>query len=158
MEAPRCPQEAPKSLPRRPQDAPRGSREAPRGSQEAPKRPSRPILRPSWRHLGAILRTRSPKRPQLHHENEHFLWEGCYFSAYPVACNMSPLGRRRGPALRAESGGGLREVRPRQPAVSDPARTYCLRLILRSKDGPTPFRRPPCGRLERGPFLASSWP
>ena len=67
----------------------------PRGSQETSKR-----------------HPRGPKRPQLHHENEHFLWEGCYFSSYPVACNMSPLGRRRGPALRAESGGGRREVRP----------------------------------------------
>ena len=56
----------------------------PRGSQETSKR-----------------HPRGPKRPQLHHENEHFLWEGCYFSSYPVACNMSPLGRRRGPALRA---------------------------------------------------------
>ena len=34
-------------------------------------------------------------------------------ASYPTACNMSPLGRRRGPALRAECGGGLREVRPK---------------------------------------------
>ena len=56
----------------------------PRGPQEAPKRPPR-----------------GPKKPHLHDKNEHFVWEGCYFPSYPVACNMSPLGRRRGPALRA---------------------------------------------------------
>ena len=67
----------------------------PRGSQETSKR-----------------HPRGPKRPQLHHENEHFLWEGCYFSSYPVACNMSPLGSRRGPALRAS-------IRRRTPTVSD---------------------------------------
>ena len=42
---------------------------------------------------------------------------------------MSPLGRRRGPALRAESGGGRREVRPRQLAVSDSAKTYLAEVI-----------------------------
>ena len=43
---------------------------------------------------------------------------------YPTsrACNMSPLGRRRGPALRAS-------IRRRLPAVSDHARTYSAEVI-----------------------------
>ena len=33
-------------------------------------------------------------------------------ASYPTACNMSPLGRRRGPALRAEYGGRPEGRRP----------------------------------------------
>ena len=82
------------------------------------------------------------------------------------ACNMSPLGRRRGPALRAESGGGRREVRPR---LSPQCRTTLG--LLKQTSPPEEFRglrhsadplptpcRPPAGRFPRGPFLASSWP
>ena len=70
--------------------------------------------------------------------------------SYPVACNMSPLGRRRGPALRAESGGGRREVRPEAARCVGSRRTYFAGLAPAEHQGPTPFRRPGCGRFPPG--------
>ena len=65
---------------------------------------------------------------------------------------MSPLGRRRGPALRAESGGRPQGGTTKAlPAVSDSARTYSRRLLpLRSIPGPTPIRRPPYPQITDG--------
>ena len=82
-------QEAPKEPPRGPKRPPRGSQEAPRGPQEASKRP---LIGPTF----TIKLSSSCRRGCVSH------------LSYQVACNMSPLGSRRGPALRAESGG----VRP----------------------------------------------
>ena len=81
LRPPRNPPRSPKRLPKRP---PRRQQEAPRSSQEASKRPPR-----------------DPKVTHRHHKSEHFVLEGFSFLSYPIACNMSPLGRRRGPALRA---------------------------------------------------------
>ena len=90
---------------------------APKMAQDANLTPTWPILGPTWPNLGSSWPhlepprdpkrpPRGPKRPKLHHKNWHFVWERAQFSSYPLACNMSPLGRRRGPALRAEYGGG----------------------------------------------------
>ena len=117
-------------------------------------------LGPTWPHLGPILASawlarrpqeapqrppRGPKKPHLRHKNEHFVWEGCYFASYLLACNMSPLGRRRGPALRAS-------IRRRPPAVSDHARTYSSELASAEHQGATPFRRPLTKRLTPDPI------
>ena len=132
-EGPRRPQDGPKSLPRRIQDEaesrliramlprrpqesrrgpkwpPSGSKEPPRGPQESPSRPQERPRSPQ----------EPPKRPPRGLQDPTFSFRmasscerGCTFNASPLACNMSPLGRRRGPALRAEYGGGRREVRP----------------------------------------------
>ena len=71
-----------------------------------------PHLGPTWPHLGPPNCLQdgpktpqdsnlTPTSPHLQHKNKHSVWEGSYFLTYPMACNMSPLGRRRGPALRA---------------------------------------------------------
>ena len=72
--------------------------EAPRGAQEASKTPPRGSKRPP----------RGPRSPIVNIKMSILRGRGCIFLSYPLACNMSPLGSRRGPALRAESGG----VRP----------------------------------------------
>ena len=78
--------------------------------------PTWPHLAPSWPHLGSQeAPKRLPRGPQEVARSHSFTIKmsilcgrGSIFVSYPVACNMSPLGSRRGPALRAESGG----VRP----------------------------------------------
>ena len=146
--------------------------------------PTWPNLGPTWPHHGSQeAPKRPPRAPQeaprssiFNIKISIFCGRGSIFLSYPVACNMSPLGRRRGPALRAESGGGRREVRP------EAARCVGLRpegqgLIpqswpLAEHQGPTPFRRPLGGQLSPGPIslerggifrqvafmLSSSWP
>ena len=86
--APKRPQRAPKRPPRGPQESRSLPIERPRSPQEPPKRPPRGLQDPTFSFRMAISCER-----------------GCTFNASPLACNMSPLGRRRGPALRAESGG-----------------------------------------------------
>ena len=96
---PRCAQDRPRTPPGKPKRPPKSSQEAPRGPQEAPKAPrgpqeasTRPLIGPTF----TIKMSSSCGRGCVSH------------LSYQDACNMSPLGSRRGPALRAESGG----VRP----------------------------------------------
>ena len=83
----------PSGSPKRPQRSPQ---EAPRDPQRPPRDPQEPPKRPPRGHIFSMKINISCGRGC----NSHL--------SYQVACNMSPLGRRRGPALRAESGG----VRP----------------------------------------------
>ena len=70
-----------------------------------------------------------------------------------VACNMSPLGRRRGPALRAQSGGGPCGCPLCQTTAEGKA--YFLRFfLLRSLRRPRAFRRPLTDQMQPGPFSA----
>ena len=84
------------------------------------------------------------------------MWEGCDFSSYPVACNMSPLGRRRGPALRASirrrPEGGTTGGSPLCQITARRARLIPQSWPLAEHQGATPFRRPPCGQLTPGPI------
>ena len=85
---PKWPPSGSKEPPRGPQESPSFTQERPRSLQEPPKRPPRGLQDPIFSFRMAISCER-----------------GRTFNASPLACNMSPLGRRRGPALRAESGG-----------------------------------------------------
>ena len=122
--APKRPQEAPTSPQEAPKRPPRGPPEVPRGSQKAPKRlPRRLQDAPK-----AILSKNTEMQQNIRKPDENHcfpLSEASNMAASSHlgrlashwACNMSPLGCRRGPALRAESGGSPLWV----PAVSDPA-------------------------------------
>ena len=95
-EASKCLQEAPKIAPGAAQGAPRGPQGAPKRPPEAPKRPPK-----APRGL-----QEAPQRPQRGHvfivKMSISCGRGCIsHSSYHVAGNMSPLGRSRGPALRA---------------------------------------------------------
>ena len=81
---PKRPPTGPQEPPRGPQEPPRGSRERPSGPQEAPQRPPRGLHELIFSLRMAISCGR-----------------GVVFQAPHKACDMSPLGRRRGPALRA---------------------------------------------------------
>ena len=121
--------------------------EAPKRAQEAPTMTTLgstwPILGSSWLHL--------------YNKIYNFVWERFHCCTQPhnytVACNMSPLGRRRGPALRAESTGVLNHLqtlqtssrrsllcdRPfRKAAPTTPGFTRVLRGLL-----PKDCSRPP---------------
>ena len=82
-------------------------------------------LGPTWPHLGRLLVPKrlprgaqeAPRSSILIVKISILCRRGSLVASYPVACNMSPLGSRRGPALRAS-------IRRRTPAVSDHARTY----------------------------------
>ena len=75
---PRGPQDRPRSRPRSSKRPPRSPQEAPRGPQEAPKGPKRPPR----------SSPEAPKRPRLHRQNEHFMWEGLYFSLVLPRCGQ----------------------------------------------------------------------
>ena len=105
QDRPRMPPESPKIPPRSPQEAPRGPQEVPKRPQETPKRSQEAPKRPPRAHIFILKLCISRGRGCISH------------LSYQVACNMSPLGSRRGPALRAS-------IRRRTPAVSDHARTY----------------------------------
>ena len=71
-----------------------------RSFQEAPKRPQD----------ASKMLPRGPKSPHRYHKNVHFVWEGWRFLSFPVACNMSPLGRRRIQPAERGPGGSLTET------------------------------------------------
>ena len=98
--SPRSPRDPPREPPEATQEVPKSSKQAPRGPQEARKMPPRGSQE-------------APTSPIFTIKVSISCGRGSIFLSYTVACNMSPLGRRRGPALRAESGGGRREVRPK---------------------------------------------
>ena len=93
--------------------------EAPRGAQEASKTPPRGSKRPP----------RGPRSLIFNIKTSISCGRGYIFLSYPLACNMSPLGSRRGPALRAS----IR--RPRQGGtgvlnhLADSFRLLRLRLL-----------------------------
>ena len=109
-------QDAPKTTPGSPQGAPRDPLQAP---QRPPRGPKRPPMDPQ---AASRRPQEAPRRPQDSPRGTIFTVKssiscgrgGISQLSYQVACDMSPLGRRRGPALRAQSGGG-----PKAGAVSD---------------------------------------
>ena len=101
QEASKRPQETPRGPPKAPKRLPRGPQEAPKKPQEAPKRPPRrPQDAPK-----AILRRKLEISKNLQKLMLFVTFRFFRRMASHWACNMSPLGCRRGPALRAESGG-----------------------------------------------------
>ena len=128
--APKRPQRAPKRPPRGPQGSRSLPIERPRSPQEPPKRPPRGLQDPTFSFRMAISCER-----------------GRTFNASPLACNMSPLGRRRGPALRAESGG--RPEGRRLASSVGSRRTYSSDLASYGVSGPSLI---PPGRLPPSPF------
>ena len=173
--APRRPQDGPKSLPRRIQDEaescliramlPRRSRREPKRPQVAPKRLQRAFKRSPRVPKVPIERPRSPqeppKRPPRGLQDPTFSFRmaiscerGRTFNASPLACNMSPLGRRRGPALRAESGGRPEGRRLARSVGS--RRTYSSDLASYGVSGPS--RIPPgiCDAALFGPKFGPS--
>ena len=80
--SPRSPQNPPRETPDAPKEPLRGPKRPPRGSQEAPRGPQEAFIFSVRMNISC--------------------GSGCISHlSYQVACNMSPLGRRRGPALRA---------------------------------------------------------
>ena len=142
---PKTAQDAPKMAPRRPQDDPKtrqdGPKTAPRRPQDDPKTASSP------RGL-----QEAPKRLQETHpdyKDMHFVWEVFHFRThahnYKVACNMSPLGRRRGPALRASirrrPQGGTTKASPQcQIPLGLIPQEWPLRSIRGLRPSADPFR------------------
>ena len=84
------PPRPPRDPPRSPKRSQRDSQEAPRGS---PRRPQEALRRPQD----------SPRGPIFTIKISISCRSGCNSHlSYQIACHMSPSGRRRGPALRAE--------------------------------------------------------
>ena len=147
---PRRPQDGPKTTARGPQRLPRGLQDPPRRPQETPRRPQED---PRGSQEASKTLPGGPKKIPRGSQ-EAFRVGGVAYSThahnYKVACNVSPLGRRRGPALRAS-------IRRRSPAVSDYgrrqgelSRSALILMGILTLGGPTPFRRPRWSEMPPG--------
>ena len=83
-----------------------------------------------------------------------FCGRGSLFASYPIACNMSPLGSRRGPALRASirrrPEGGTTGGLARCVGFGPKGKSYSSELASAEHQGATPFRRPLWTQLSPG--------